>query len=293
MIYEGVEGSIKLKTVYNKFNREYFGKKLPPIQLQWSGKLKVAVGRAMVAYVPMAPLMGKKRRLLGAGEMRPQDVKINMKSLKIQISTQNDLSKEDVDMVMLHEMVHILLYTQRKLDSHHGSSEFDGWIFKLRELTGYEIPLKESTFKRSPNLAAKQGLVAVFHSPDGKMGLSLYSQNLIKKKWLVFFEMITNIVHRSAKLSKVEMYVATHTVISALSAKSALKSISWSYPDGDNDFTSALEIMKTGKKFAEIKKSHSWITPHIAGATDSERNTFQYNWADVSISQYKPKLTIV
>jgi len=292
MIYEGVEGSTNLKTVYNKFNREYFDKALPTIKLQWSGKLKVAVGRAMVTYVPIAPLIGRKIKRSKWDkydtEMKVSDVKINMDSLKIQLSTQNDLSKEDVDTIMLHEMVHILLYTQRKLQSHHGSSEFDGWIFKLRELTGYEIPLKESTFKRSPKLAAKQGLVAVFHSPNGDLGLSLYSKNLIKNKWFVFLEMITGIVHQSAKLSKVEMYVVTHPVVSALSAKSALKSVSWEYPDGD-DHTSAHEIMKTGTKFAEIAKNHSWITPQIAGATDSGRKTYQYSW----LGGGKPKLSIV
>ena len=111
-IFEGREGTTDLKKMYAQFNKMYFGGSLPSIKLRWSGKLKTAVGKASVSYV------GKKIRRnrfnVYMQEIPVSDIEIDFSSLRIGISTMFDLLVKDIKAVMLHEMAHIKLYTQKK-----------------------------------------------------------------------------------------------------------------------------------------------------------------------------------
>jgi len=276
MIYEGVEGSADLKKIYKRLNKNFFSNQLPTIKLQWSGKLKKSIGRAMVSYkgTKVKPSFMDKY----SDEIEVSNIELNMASLKIQIGKGWDLSKDDVDAIMLHEMVHILLYTQKKIKSHHGTAEFDGWILKLREMSGLQVPMKESTFTISPKLAAKLGLVLVFQLQNGDYGVIQFSIPSFKKKWLAFLGMANRVVQSSNRVFQIDFYMVSHAFNSVHAPTRSLNKISWSYPDGPKNWTTAFEIMRQGKKFGEITKgTGAWLTPHIAGVTDSNGKTYRYD----------------
>ena len=144
--FEGIEGSEDLKKLYKELNQQHFGGQLPNIPVKWSAKLKRAIGIAKCTYKGQKLQSAVYSKFSKYVDEIPieTNIEINMNSLEIGISTINDLTLDDTKAILLHEMVHILLYTKRKIHEHHGSSEFDGWIKKLRADTGLNIPMKES-----------------------------------------------------------------------------------------------------------------------------------------------------
>lgn len=271
-VNEGDEGSANLKSIYKDLNTSYFSGGLPSIKLRWTGKLKKAVGQAYVSYIRPA---GSKRRRKSAldkfaSEIPIQNsIEINMSSLEIRMSKTFDLSMNDIKAVMLHEMVHILLYTQKKLGGHHGTAEFDGWIKKLRDLSGLNVPLMESNFKKSPKLTAKEGIVAVVYGNQvGKVGVSGYSINKISKDWLSMAEILTNHISHSSKVRKIEMYKVSHPIVSAIGAKRTFKGLSWSWEDE----SIIKEIIAKGTIFFVADKQGGWLVPKKIGISISNLN---------------------
>jgi len=267
-IKEGVEGSANLKTIYKDYNREYFGSSLPKIKLKWSGKLKRAIGRARVNYKSTGYLVkGSLGSLMSkySNEMQPQNVEINMDSLEIAISTMNDLSLDDIKAVMLHEMVHILLYSQRKITyEHHGTPEFDGWIKKLRTATGLNIPFKESSFKASPKLSTKEGFVVKINHPDETFGLLSYTKQFWQKSWLEWMDMMQRILKKTYKIQSLEMLKVNHPVVSTLTPRRSLHGLSWIQIDSDT----ANEITRKGTIFGKLNKMGGFIEPRVFGVNE-------------------------
>ena len=225
MIFEGVEGQLNLKTLYNQCDKKYFAGAMPKCKVKWSGKLKRAIGRAHVRY------RGESvRRSAGSGllnrlskEIPQADVKIVMDSLEIAIATMNDLTKDDTTAIMLHEMVHILLFSQRKLGGHHGTSKFDGWIKRLRKESGLNIPFKESSFKKSPKLKAKSAYVALIYQRDGKVGACTYAKKLVySDKFESMLERMTKMYFR-----RMAIYFVSHPIVNTLPSKRTMRSVTW------------------------------------------------------------------
>jgi len=244
-IREGAEGDIKLKPLYAELNRNYFGGALPNIKLAWSGRLKGAIGLATVRYTG-----GKADRSLMQKYLEEIPVhaaaEIKMDSLKITMSTTFDLQLDDIKAVMLHEMVHILLYTKKKLGRHHDTSEFVGYIKNLRLESGLNVPFKESDFRKSPKLQAKDGLVMIIYSTDGKIGATVWSDKFVKSKYLLFAKQLTYHVTHSPRVWRVECYKIKHPIIASQGPKRSLNSgLSWSWTDE----TTANEIKRQGKGF--------------------------------------------
>ena len=224
MINEGVEGKLKLKPLFNKLNKQYFGGAVPSCKVEWNGRLKRAIGMAHVKWkgqsVRRSPF-DKYRETI------PQmdNVEINMSSLKIQIAKGIDVTEEDTTAIMLHEMVHILLFSQRKLSGHHGTPEFDGWIKRLRQESGLEVPFKESSFKRSPKLKAKPGYVGLIYTRDGKVGACTFTQKVV---YLDGFEKtLERFVNYSSKIKGIQVYAVSSPLVGQVPSKRTLRSMSW------------------------------------------------------------------
>jgi hypothetical protein len=262
-IMEGKEGTYNLKDLYQKLNKMYFGGSMPKIKVIWSGKMKRVVGKASVKYAnpTLKSELGFSRFATMLPEIPVANVELNMSTLAIGISKMFDLSVADIKAVMLHEMVHIKLYTQRKVAHHHGTPEFDGWINKLRSQSGLDVPFKESGFKRSSKIKGKEGFVIVVHTVDGKKGIATYTTQFMQKSWLIFAETITRIVGRSSKVSLIEYFKINHPIIVEYPAKRSLRKISWAYVDDDT----VLIIQKKGKKFGWSDKGGASIAPHMVG----------------------------
>jgi predicted SprT family Zn-dependent metalloprotease len=263
-IQEGIEGSANLKEIYKSLNNEYFGGSLPNIKVEWSGKLKRAVGQAHVSYIGKRIAKDSFNQYLK--EIPVADVELNMNSLKIKLSKSVDMTLPDVKAVMLHEMVHILLYTKKKFGGHHGTPEFDGWIKKLSGLSGLAIPLKESSFKKSPKLQAKEGYILLIWENSGRIGASSYSKNSVTKTDEMVKKLGMHMKHTN-KVKRIEMYRINHPIVSSMGSKRTFKGLSWQYIDEET----AKEIMKKGKIFFYADKVGGWIKPKIAGIPKDEK----------------------
>lgn len=274
MIIEGVEGELNLKSIYKRLNADYFNGALPSIKLAWSGKLKNAIGQARVQY--KGTKIGRRTRLMAKymDTIPESNIEVDRSSLSIKISKNFDFNKDDVDAVMLHEMTHILLYTQRKIGGHHDTPEFDGWIKKLRDQSGLNVPFKESEFKKSPKLEAKEGFVMIIFERSGDKGIIQYSKNFIQgNKWMLFTKMIGRVVGASSKVVRVEMYVAKHPIIATLTTLRSMKGLKW-YPTDDE---TVQEIQRTGKRFLYADKLGGAIAPKIAGIRTSEPGELKFD----------------
>lgn len=254
MITEGVEGQVNLKQLFNKCNKDYFSGSVPPCKLEWSGRIKRAVGRAHVRYKGTAYKNSPMDKYLP--ELPAQNIEIMMNSLKIQISKSFDMSDDDLTAVMLHEMVHILMFSQKKVGGHHGTSEFDGWIKKLRQMTGIKIPFLESEFTPSPKLQAKEGLVLIVFLRNGEYAYTTYSANFMKNNWLMFAKVIGGHIARTSKYKKAEMFKVSHPAVSSVSPKRSLKSLTMNHISERE----VKEIIQKGTLFFQVEHGQGgWI----------------------------------
>lgn len=265
MLLEGKEGSVNLKTLYKRLNNEYFNGALPTIGLKWNGRLTNAVGKAHVSYINRGRQMKRSMSLFinQYSETIPvADVDIDMKSLKISVSSKYDLSSKDIDAVMLHEMVHIKLFVEKKLGGHHGTPEFDGWIRRLSDQSGLDIPYKESSFKKSPKIKAREGYVMLARQTDGKYGLSTYSVQWMKKNWMDFAEVMTRVMNGGqSKIQTMVYFKINHRAIADYPAKRSLKQISWTMIDDEL----AEEIKRKGKYWGESFRGGGKFSPQDVG----------------------------
>ena len=243
-LIDGVEGSQNLRIIYDESNKKYFGNALPKIKVGWDGRLKRAIGRASVKYVK------------GGFGVKPE---IYPTSLKISMSKAFDLNYNDTVAVMLHEMTHIQLYINNNLGKHHGTSAFDGQIRRLRKESGINVPMKESSFKSSPNAPAIEGYLAIIHTGGG-LGLSVYSTPFIKKNWRGLGDFLKRFIP-SGKVRKMELWKVKHQVIKNSTKKRSMRRISW------NSLTTeeADSIRKSGFQWAEFGPGKSYIDGKKAG----------------------------
>lgn len=242
MIIEGAEGQVNLKKLFNECNREYFSGAVPTCKVEWTGRMKNAIGRAHVRW--MGPAIKKSPLGKYLPEIPQQNVEINMSSLKIQVSKSFDMSEDDIKGTMLHEMVHILLFSQRKLGGHHGTPEFVGWIKKLSKAAGIRVPLKESEYKPSPKLQAKEGYIMLIWDSSGNIGAATYMKGFIEKQFMTYAQVMSKWCARSSKINKIKLYKAKHKIIHSIPAKRSLSSISWQNIDEET----AREIERIGKE---------------------------------------------
>jgi len=261
---ERSEGKADLKKMYQDLNKKYFGGSLPNIPVKWSGKLKNAVGIAKVSYSGGKVKKPRFHSLLP--EIPVANVEIDISSLKINISTMFTLLVKDIKAVLLHEMVHIKLYTQRKIGGHHGSPEFDGWINKLRAESGLDVKHLESQYKASKHTKAKEGFLLVIHMTDGRKGITTYTTKFMKEKWLIFAKTIASFAGRSAKMNKVDFYKITHKIITEIPAKRSLRSLGWDIVDEEL----IKDIERKGKQWGYADRQGARLSPYSVGIRDKD-----------------------
>lgn len=264
-LIEGKEGTTNLKNLYKQLNKEYFAGSLPNIKVSWSGKLKKSIGRAGVRYFGRAQI---EHALLAkySETIAVSNVEIDMRSLKITLSKMFDLSTNDIKAIMLHEMVHIKLYTENKLGMHHGTPEFDGWIKRLSDQSGLEVPLKESNFKKSPKVKGKEGIAMILTQGDGKHGIATFTIPFMKKNWLIFAKTMTRIMNRSrGRITRMAYFKINHTAIVEYPAKRSLRKISWTMIDEEL----AREITKKGAIFGYSEIGGGRIIPNVIGIREN------------------------
>ncbi len=265
---EGREGTTNLNTLYKQLNKQYFGSALPTIPCSWSGRMTNAVGRAHVSYLQRGRAKSRSMSLFIAkySETLPaEDVDIDMKSLNIKLSKKFDLSANDITAVMLHEMCHIKLYIEKKINGHHGSAEFDGMITKLKSESGLDIPYKESKFKKSPKIKAKEGFLILLRQSDGKYGVATFGIPWMKKNYAEFATTMTRIMNLQGggRIQSIVYYKIKHRVIADYPARRSLKRISWTMIDDEL----AEEIKRKGKFWGESYIGGGKYSPHLAGLT--------------------------
>lgn len=242
-LFDGVEGSENVRVMYDELNRKYFGNALPKIKVKWDGRLKRAIGRAGVKWINV---MGRK----------PE---INMSSLNISLSKSYDLNYSDTQAVMLHEMLHIQLYVHGNLGKHHGTSQFDGQIRRLRKESGLNIPFKESAFKSSPKAVAMEGYIAILDTSGGT-GITVYSTPFIKKNWRGLHNFLDSFIP-SGKVRKMELWKVKHSIIKTSTKKRSLKRISWTVNPNDE----IEEIKKSGFQWASYGAGKNYMDNKKAG----------------------------
>lgn len=268
-IAEGREGSYDLKALYKKLNKMYFGGSLPNIKVVWSGKMKTVVGKASVQYARAISKkeMGSARFAMLLPEIPVvPNLELDNSTLRIGISTNYNMSVADIKAVMLHEMVHILLYTQKKVVKHHDTPEFDGWINKLRDKSGLEIPFKESHFKKSPKVKGKEGYVIIVHERSGRKGIATYTKSFMESKWLLFAKTMTRILNTSSKVGLIEYFKIKSPIIALYPAKRSLRKISWQIVDDET----IQDIKRKGKQWGYAEIGGGRISPHSVGMRDKE-----------------------
>ena len=242
-LIDGVEGNQNLPSMYDELNKQYFGNSLPKIKVKWDGRLKRAIGRAGVKWVNV---MGRK----------PE---ISMSSLNISMSKAFDLQYNDVVAVMLHEMVHILLFIHGNLTQHHGTGEFDGVIRRLRKESGLDVPFKESSFKSSPNAPAMDGYIAILDTTGGT-GITVYSTPFIKKNWRQLTQFLSDFLP-SGKIRKMELWRVKHSIIKTSTKKRSLRQVSWNIRPNDE----IEAIKKTGVQWASYGAGKNYVDNKKAG----------------------------
>jgi len=153
--------------LYNNFNNKYFNNKLPTdLEIKWF-RSKNSAGVAKAKFI-------KKRHKLDITEIDG-----------ISISNFRPLSKNKLNGLMLHEMIHIYLYTKNVVYT-SGRDKVHGYEFldKLKELqkqANFEIPLTEYSMEISDDIKSKTFDVLFYI--DNKIAFSVYSKDyLIKNK---------------------------------------------------------------------------------------------------------------
>ena len=268
-VAEGREGSYDLKALYKKLNTMYFGGSLPNIKVVWSGKMKRVVGKASVKYAnPISKRdMGSARFAMMLPEIPvAANLELDTSSYKIGISTSFDMSVADIKAVMLHEMVHIKLYTEKKVVKHHDTPEFDGWINKLRDKSGLDIPFKESSYKKSPKIKGKDGFVIIIHETSGRKGIATYTTSFMQSKWLLFAKTMTRIMNQGSKVSRIEYFRINSPIIVTYPARRSLSKISWNIVDDET----VQEIQRNGKQWGYAERGGGRISPHTVGMKDKD-----------------------
>lgn len=163
-----------LKSRYDYWNMHLFDNALPKDisfttsnTTSYLGQTKANVAMAKQASGQQEPLM------------------VELKDLAIDISTHWRYTNKILDAVLLHEMAHVLFYSQGKPYEEHGAA----FLSKLRELsarTGFKIPTKNDP-EELPHLIDGPGqrvIALVRFKKDGKKSAALFTPSLNAKDLL-------------------------------------------------------------------------------------------------------------
>jgi hypothetical protein len=119
--------------------------------------------------------------------------------------------------------------------------------------------MRESEFKKSSKIAAKEGYIIFVWDNTQQIGASTYTKNFIQKSWFEFGSTLSRFTSRSSKIQKIEAYHAKHSIMASLKAKRSLSSMEWRYIDEDI----FKEVQRTGKPFFYADKQGGILKPYV------------------------------
>lgn len=165
-----------LRQAFEHYNDLIFEGKLPVPKLKWS-RAKTRLGQ-----------MACKRKM-SWGRTKYYDFTIS-------VSNYYKLTKEEIDDVLIHEMIHYsIAYTGLKDTSAHGIV-FRGMMDKINRTFGRDITISARKQKLQPRVAqqSKDYLVLAFETKDGRYYLSSVNPSAVEKL-ISTLERVGELVH--------------------------------------------------------------------------------------------------
>jgi len=160
-VHEAIDYDLRAK--YQHYNRLLFGGDLPNIPLLWK-KLKGVGGKALakIEIDPSKPRPHPAMVRLGRQD-KLANYNVKRDSLAIHISTVYQRSEQALDMILIHEMIHIWCYTHGHIGAGHGAV-FQSELRRCSTMVGFQVPLKDEVegleFAEPPSIKPL-GVIAV------------------------------------------------------------------------------------------------------------------------------------
>ena len=127
---------------YRYFNDLLFDGKLPEIPVIWASLKTVGgVAEAKGKLDPSKPRPNPLAVRLGREDSR-SNWSVVPDSMRIRISSLYKRSALSIDKILIHEMIHVLMFTTGHIGEGHGRL-FKAEIRRCQRIVGYDIPLKD------------------------------------------------------------------------------------------------------------------------------------------------------
>jgi SprT-like family len=131
-----------LSARYQHFNKLLFDDKLPVIPIAWATLKGVGgVADAVAMTDPSKPRPNPMRVRLGLEDKRSNQT-LKPGSMRIRISSLYQRSENAIDQILIHEMIHILMFVTGHLGEDHGTL-FRAEIRRCGAIVGFAIPLTD------------------------------------------------------------------------------------------------------------------------------------------------------
>lgn len=187
---------------FREFNAQMFQGKLPPIPIQLS-RAKTYLG---------ACTYKKRRKLFGKTEYY---------DFKLRISTFLDLSQEELDDTIIHEMIHYHIAVNHLQDTSIHGQLFCQIMQEINERHGRHITISHKTTKEEREQALDQAprwrAVAVVAFHDGRTGIKVLPYTVRH------IESYKSAVTRSPEVKRVDVYLTKNPYFGRFPKSSTLK----------------------------------------------------------------------
>lgn len=227
-LVEAVEGKANLQLIFNFLNNKYFNKSIPKIKVKWSKKLKASIGIANAVL--------------------NDDGTLKKSSLAITISSVFSMDLRALQEIMLHEMVHIKLYTMGEYGDHHNLPMFKSEIDRIRNQSTLKVPYLETTLKPSDIIKPKSGYMMIFYLSGNRYGFVCYTKKVIDEKMEELTKKLNYNIKYNIELDKAELYLVSNSLVSVYTANRSIKLSFYKMEEIEKD-----NIVKTGKLLNTFK----------------------------------------
>ena len=127
---------------YRHFNDLLFDGKLPEIPVIWASLKNVGgVAEGKSRRDPSKPEPSRLAIRYGRADKRAHHTLV-ADSIRIRISSLYKRSALAIDKILIHEMIHVLMFTTGHLGEGHGNL-FKAELRRCSKIVGYEIPMKD------------------------------------------------------------------------------------------------------------------------------------------------------
>lgn len=188
---------------FERFNREIFGGKLPPVEIVLSNAKSFSGQCAFKT----------KRTLLGG---------LKFYDFKLKFSTRIDFDEDELDDIIVHEMIHYYIgYFQLKDTSSHGKI-FRRFMDEINRKHGRHVAVTHHTSHAQALEAAEAvrrwHVVAVVSFGNGKRGIKVLPR--VERSILSYYKAISD---NRCGTTGVELYMTDHPYFNRFPSSSALR----------------------------------------------------------------------